>query len=216
MNFLYQPTKPFGIYQGFGESRLCYNKDTKQIVGKTNGLCPVGFVSYYESVGMKGHSGLDLWARRWQPIYASADGIVEEVQTEVERGLGVGIITHKQVRFYKDCGEFHFAKYRNWHFIALNVEKGQKIEIGDLLGWADSTGFSTGDHDHFEVKAVDRFSDGTYGNAHQNNGYYGAVDPLHYLYDKYALDVKTTLQRIAEQLARIAEQVADLLRNWRR
>jgi murein DD-endopeptidase MepM/ murein hydrolase activator NlpD len=204
--FLYQPLKPFITNQKFGESILCYNKITDNYINKTNGVCPAGYVSYYESVGLLGHDGWDLAASYGQPVYASQDGWVSGVSTEIKRGLGVSVITNK--RFILSCGHSHFVMYINWHFLGVNVRVNDKIFTGDLLGWADTTGASSGNHDHFAIMPLTD----EYAPAHQNNGYRGWVDPEPYTFDKYALDVKGTLQYIKERLAVIAEQIAELLR----
>ena len=213
--FLYQPVKPWFINQKFGENLLCFrigaSGKMEYLPKKTEDSCPVGYTSIYSQ--MKGHNGLDLRAIRWQPVYASQDGFVEEVSTEVERGLGVGVITNKKYFCIETGKEEHF-KYRNWHFISLNVHQGDKVRVGDLLGFADSTGYSSGDHLHFELKPVLKEGDKWF-NILQNNGFFGAVNPEPYLYPQFAVavrDIASLLLKIREQLALLAELIADLLR----
>jgi murein DD-endopeptidase MepM/ murein hydrolase activator NlpD len=99
---------------------------------------------------MKGHTGLDLYAPRRTKLYASQSGTVVEISTEPERGLGVDVVTDG--RWQMDQHDEHYAKYRNWHMLSLAVQKGQHVNTGDLLGEADTTGLSAGDHNHFELK----------------------------------------------------------------
>ena len=171
----------------------------------------------YKKWNMKGHNGLDIPCKDWQPVYAAQDGIVEEVSTEVERGLGVGIITEEKFQIFQENGgnasiENYNIKHRYWHFGAINVNKGDRVLIGDLLGWADNTGYSTGPHLHFETKAVEKNSQGVWYNVFQDNLFFGAIDPLPYIIEIYALDFKGRINKIKELLAQIAEKIADLLR----
>lgn len=166
-------------------------------------------LDFYKNWGMKGHNGLDVPAKRWQPVYAAQDGFVEEVQTEPERGFGVGIITDKKF----DISEgFYNIKHRYWHFIAIYVHKGDHVLIGDLIGWIDSTGYSTGDHLHFEIKPVGKNSSGVWYNIFQDNGYFGAIDPLPYIIETCAVDIKGGISKIKELLAQLLEGISDLLR----
>src|SRR5690606_28123963 len=112
---------------------------------------PEGYKSVYSK--MLGHNALDIRAAMWQPVYACQNGWVHELQTEVERGLGIGIITDEKY-FCLETGKEEHMKYRMWHFQALNVEKGQKIKTGQLVGWAGMTGIATGPHVHLELKPV--------------------------------------------------------------
>lgn len=210
--FLYQPLKPFKISQRFGEDKACTDTATgsKFVYKEDSAQCPSGYISLYKKLGMNGHNGLDYPATLWQPVYASCDGYVEEVQTEESRGLGVGIITDSQY-YCDETGEKEYFKYRNWHFQAMNVTKGQKIKTGDLLGWAGMTGYATGVHDHFEIKPVRFDSKGQIYNVLQNNGYFGAINPQPYMLNVCAVDVNA-FKKIKETLALIIDKLSDLLR----
>ena len=168
-------------------------------MSKVNGVCPSGYEELYPLLGMKGHTGIDLGATRGQPIYASQDGFVYEIATEPERGMGVDVITNE--RF--DMGGTHYAKYRNWHMLSLNVLKGQKVRVGDLLGYADNTGFSSGDHDHFELKPVEKDSNGNWYNVFQDNGYFGSIDPEPFWNGLYAVDQASLILRLRIQILEI-------------
>lgn len=167
---------------------------------------------------MRGHNGLDYHALRWTQIYAAREGEVVEVETEQERGLGIGIL-HK---FYVDTAtgqeltvsqaksrphKVVYYKTRYWHLIAMDVHIGDRVWTGSLIGYADSTGYSSGDHLHFEVKETD-----SRGNTiNNNNGFFGAVDPLPLMYDDFARDVNL-LRLSLEKAASMLDAISDKLR----
>ena len=204
-------------FQKFGESLACTEDkpgtpiSKRKVVGKVNGVCPLGFVELYPLLGMKGHTGLDLYAILNQPIYASQDGIVVEINTEEERGLGIDIVTKE--KFFMDSFGDHYAKYRNWHLKTIFVTLGQRVKIGDMIGAADSTGLSSGNHDHFELKPVEKYQDGTYYNTEASNGYYGAIDSMPFMSTMTAYQVRSSLTAIAEALKRISEILALYLKS---
>jgi len=200
-----RPLKDWIVNQAFGEDKCCIDNATNKrfVYKETAQTCPVGFRSMYSN--MLGHNGIDLACVAWQPVYAARDGIVKEVCTELERGLGVGIVSS-----YND-GEYY--KHRYWHLNAIAVSLNQEVKTGDLIGYAGSTGYSTGVHLHFEVKRCNKYGDTLY----DNNGYFGAIDPLP-LTDTtlFALDSKGFVSQIAfikEKLALLADSVGDWLRN---
>lgn len=65
----------------------------------------------------------------------------------------------------------------------IEGHSGIQIKRGDLLGYADNTGLSTGDHLHFGLKPVLSANEApfTWTTVNPNNGYLGAIDPTPYL-----------------------------------
>lgn len=191
---LWYPVKPFIVGQHFGVSEVCVEDipgapiSKRKVRNKVAGACPVGFVDLYPILGMRGHTGLDLAARRGQEIRATIDGVVEEVQTEPERGLGVGVVSHQ--KFDLDELGTHYVKTRDWHLMSIAVRLGQEVRVGDLLGLADNTGISSGDHDHFELKPVEINTEGKYYNVFQSNGYFGAIDSMPFFNGFHAADAQ--------------------------
>lgn len=214
--FLYQPTKPWFVGQKFGADEACYNPTTSVVTARpTGGVCPSGTRSPYPPGG---HTGIDVHAPRFTPLYASHPGIVTEVNTEIARGLGVGITTLKPY-FCKETGKEELFKTRYWHLIAIAVALNQAVKTGDLIGYADNTGYSAGDHLHYELKPVIKSASGEYVNILQENGTYGSVDPIPYMLKIYALDGKRIIEglfkTIPEQLARLSDRIGDLLRGYK-
>lgn len=200
---LFYPFMPFIIHQKFGENLACSNEGNKKIVAKVNGVCPVGFTDFYPKLGLKGHNGLDLYAPDGVLLRSPINGTVIEVSTDQERGMGVGVATDEDV--ITDHGT-HRVKVRQWHMKQVFVKKGQKVRIGDILGAADSTGYSAGSHNHFEIKPLYTGSNDI--NAFQNNGYYGAIDPLPYFTGYSASQYQTLMSRLSFILQRIKEMAA--------
>lgn len=147
---LYYPLKPVFVTQSFAQN-----------------LNPA-----YLQAGQKGHGGIDFRAYHGQPVYASHDGTC--FPTVDDHG-GNGIVLQADP-IYKNF----FTIY--WHLILDNavVQTNQKVKAGDLLGYADSTGQSTGDHLHFGL---------TIYPADYNNGYQGHIDPQPYFNGKYAEEI---------------------------
>lgn len=194
---LWYPSKPHRVFQGFGESLACTEDKPelpltkRKVVSKINGVCPAGYIELYPLLGLKGHPGEDLFAPDGQILRAPTDGIVKEINTEIERGLGVGIITEDR-RDMDIYGE-HFAKTRQWHLKSIFVSLNQKVKVGDPIGLADSTGLSAGSHNHFELKPVEYDNDGSHYNVFQNNGFYGAINPALYWNGYYAEDAQVVV-----------------------
>jgi murein DD-endopeptidase MepM/ murein hydrolase activator NlpD len=85
------------------------------------------------------HSGIDFGAELGQPVFATADGLVERAGWYYSYGNTV-IIKHK------DGFETLYG-----HLTRVDVKEGQRVKSGDLIGNAGSTGRSTGTHLHYEI-----------------------------------------------------------------
>lgn len=186
--FLYYPVKPLITTQKFGET---------------------AYLAYYATNGIQfnGHNGMDMAAAHGTPVYAAHDGIA---YPEVDEKQGHGVVVISNEKFdYKD-GQAYF-KSIYWHFIDnIPVKFGQEVKAGDLLGYADSTGLSTGDHLHFGLKPM---SEKTYlegFNIEANNGYYGAIDPGFYFNGQYAEDIHKHLFLIDMAYGMRSNEVTEL------
>lgn len=195
--FLYRPVHPWHINQDFSENTICTDLKTGTKYISCNGLNPPkGYKSVYSM--MMGHNGLDLMAKSWQPVYCACDGVVTEVQTERERGLGVSIKSK--------IGDQYFL-HRYWHLNAIDVDFGEEVVAGTLLGYAGSTGISSGDHLHFEVKRVSKGGK----ILNYDNGYFGAIDPKPLLHKTTALEVNL-LMKVKELTAQLLDKLSDKTR----
>ncbi|QHT67524.1 M23 family metallopeptidase [Rhodocytophaga rosea] len=86
------------------------------------------------------HTGIDFSATRGTPIYATGDGVVTIVRSNLG-GYG------KEVQI--DHGYGYITLYA--HMENFNVKAGQKIKRGECIGYVGSTGSSTAPHLHYEV-----------------------------------------------------------------
>ncbi|CAN5232206.1 M23 family metallopeptidase [soil metagenome] len=102
------------------------------------------------------HNGVDFGVSCGQSLVASASGTVIDTYTDDVYGnrlyLNVGIVNGKNLVLIYN------------HMSGYNVSEGQRVARGDVIGFAGSTGWSTGCHLHFTV---------------MENGV--AVDPMKYL-----------------------------------
>ena len=93
-----------------------------------------------ESIRTSGHTGLDIAAPAGTPIKAAADG--EVIFSGYSGGYGYVVKL--------DNGNGVETYYG--HCSALYVSAGEKVEAGDVIAAVGSTGNSTGNHLHFEVR----------------------------------------------------------------
>ena len=93
-----------------------------------------------ESIRDHAHMGMDIAAPNGTPIKAAADGTVKFAGTMGGYGNLV-IISHGNgvETYYGHCSKIY-------------VTKGQEVTAGDEIAAVGSTGYSTGNHLHFEIR----------------------------------------------------------------
>lgn len=105
-------------------------------------ICPISSgryrVSAYYGDG-RNHKAIDLAADRGTPIFAVAAGTVTYAGWDSDYGYNI-IIQHA-----------NGIKTRYAHANALCVSTGATVAQGDMIATVGSTGWSTGNHLHFEV-----------------------------------------------------------------
>lgn len=115
---------------------------TKANIKSAGFICPISAgkytVSAYYGDG-RNHKAIDLAANRGTPIFAAAAGKVTYAGWDSDYGYNV-VIEHS-----------NGLKTRYAHANALCVKTGATVAQGDMIATVGSTGWSTGNHLHFEV-----------------------------------------------------------------
>jgi len=94
----------------------------------------------------KFHSGIDLRAKVGSEVYATASGIVLCAGKTKQRKAGVVVIIKHDFGF-----STHYL-----HLSQVLVNKGDKIQVGDLLALSGNSGSSSGPHLHYSIKKYGR------------------------------------------------------------
>ena len=118
---------------------------TKFITGSGQFIWPVPNYRYCSRWYGGRHRGVDICAPAGTPIYASAGGTITKAgYNKAGAGTGYGysvIINH---------GGGYSSVYA--HCLSLTVSAGQTVKQGQLIGYVGSTGRSSGNHCHFEIR----------------------------------------------------------------
>ena len=210
---LYRPTKTNLRTQGFGENRAWAKIGVRpfQVVAK-NTVCPSGYRSFYEELGMEGHNGEDWATWDGEPLYFPVR--IPNMEwwarscLDTDGGIGVDVFSSKPVELglppqtgqlakqqWGEQGGKLYVKFRFHHLREVSVPTGNidlqtgevknPIKFGQFLGNCDSTGASSGNHLHWSMKFVAKNS----LTLDNDNGYYGAVDFSAWFENEFVLDV---------------------------
>lgn len=90
----------------------------------------------------KKHNGIDISSNIGTTVHAAADGVVTNIEY-AKTGYGKNV-TIKHAYGYT-------TKYAHMALI-LVLKQGQKVKLGEIIGMVGSTGKSTGNHLHYEIK----------------------------------------------------------------
>lgn len=161
---------------------------------------------------MAGHNGIDLPCKSGDPVYAAHDGIITFTGQDGAGGWGVVIRTEE---LFEYRGELVHFKTVYWHLLPnIPVRAGQRVKIGDTIGFGDTTGMATGSHLHFGLKPVQQGEEGwQWSNIEQNNGFFGSIDPEPFLQIQTAHSIRSSLFILKEMLSRISLLVALFIKN---
>ncbi|MEM8936936.1 MAG: M23 family metallopeptidase [Pseudomonadota bacterium] len=91
------------------------------------------------------HSGVDVAVPTGTPIRAPAAGVVRLAEEDMYFEGGLIFLDHG---FWLESAFLHLSR--------IDVEPGQRVEKGDIIGAVGSTGRSTGPHLHWGMKWVGR------------------------------------------------------------
>ncbi len=87
------------------------------------------------------HQGIDISLDKGQPVYATADGVVETASYAGDYGNLI-VVRH-------DFG----LSTRYGHLSRYAVKVGQEVTRGQIIGYVGATGRATGAHLHYEILA---------------------------------------------------------------
>jgi murein DD-endopeptidase MepM/ murein hydrolase activator NlpD len=85
------------------------------------------------------HQGIDISSEKGQPVYATADGVIDSAAYTGDYGNLV-VVKHA----------FGLTT-RYGHLSGFEVAAGDSVKRGDIIGYVGSTGRSTGAHLHYEI-----------------------------------------------------------------
>lgn len=98
------------------------------------------------SLGYTQHTGIDLAYGKGTPVVAVKDGIVEAVLEGWNFGYGNLIIIK-----HLENGKKYYSYYP--HLSAFSITSGQNVRTGQKIGEVGTTGNSTGNHLHYEIRS---------------------------------------------------------------
>lgn len=136
--------------QSFDQLRLNADKQ-KDKLAHIPSVMPINIKDYTMSSGYgvrrdpiygssKFHAGLDFAAQMGTPVFATADGKIQDAERISGYGNCINI----------DHGYNYTTRYA--HLSEILVKPGQEVKRGELIGKVGSTGKSTGPHLHYEVR----------------------------------------------------------------
>src|SRR3990167_7512673 len=135
----------------------------------------------------QGHLGMDLRSYHGQEVFSASRGVVSFIDTNPKSGLDVRVETGFQGQRYRHVYE---------HLLGYQTKVGCTVETGQLIGWADNTGYSSGDHLHFQFERWE-------------NNQWKPIDPLLYMENIFAPEILV----INNKLASIRQKLGIILDN---
>jgi murein DD-endopeptidase MepM/ murein hydrolase activator NlpD len=151
-------TKKFYRYQSPDDNVVDYYDETGKSAKKFLVRKPVAEGIMRSGFGMRSHpilgytrahTGVDWAAPMGTPIYASGNGMIEEIGPK--GGYG------KYIRMRHANG--YETAYGHMSAFARGMEVGTRVRQGQVIGYVGSTGLSTGAHLHYEIIINSRFVD---------------------------------------------------------
>ena len=96
--------------------------------------------------GGKSHSGIDLCGSLGSNVMAVKEG--EVTHAGWQSGYGNCV----EIKHTNEQGNSFYSFYAHMRDNSIRVQKGQNVLTGQIIGTQGSTGNSTGDHLHFEIR----------------------------------------------------------------
>lgn len=135
------------------------SQETEEKIGEIvyNGEFPLpveNFIAVTSKFGLRdghgvvssNHTGIDLCGSLGSRVIAVKDG--EVTYAGWQNGYGNCI----EIKHIDEQGNAFYTFYAHMRDNSLQVTKGQQVVTGQIIGIQGSTGNSTGDHLHFEIR----------------------------------------------------------------
>jgi murein DD-endopeptidase MepM/ murein hydrolase activator NlpD len=98
------------------------------------------------------HNGIDIAANRGTRVYSAVNGTISQVTTScVEGNLTCGAGWGNFVKIKADNLPYEFV-YAHLDKVAYGLDLHDRVKRGQMIGFVGNTGYSFGDHLHFEVR----------------------------------------------------------------
>ena len=230
---IWRPIKTNKHTQGFKQNLPCVIKDERPFR-----FVPCGSDNseklYTDALNMLGHSGWDHASYYKEPIYfpVQIPGIEWEAATHVDGAGAVTVVVRSTTPVplvslpehtpgalsmiknqYKKQGGKLYLQIWFVHLQGTHINSKVPIKFGDLVGLADSSGASSGNHLHWSMKVSDP---GSWFYIDGDNGLQGAIDFSPYFVNTYVLDIlkaqSTDIKALQLTVIDLANQVVSLLR----
>lgn len=114
----------------------------------------------------RSHEGIDIFATRGTPVRAAAPGFVYRIDDLSLGGLSVTIVGDGGVRYF----------YTHFEGVAVDLLEGQRVEVGDLIGYVGNSGNAAGTPPHLHL--------GVYHGEADDLCAWRAINPLPILRDR--------------------------------
>lgn len=135
----------------------------RPLIVPVRGIDPASVRDMFNEVrGNRRHEAIDILAPRGTPVIATDDGVIKKLFTSVPGGLTV---------YQFDPDERYCYYYAHLDAYAPGLHEGQRLQRGEVLGYAGTSGNAPKDtpHLHFAVIRLDadrRWWKGTYVNPY--------------------------------------------------
>lgn len=160
----------------------------------------------YQQFGFSRHNGRDFKLGADSKLYSPQRyQLKDKGFSSTGAGIYVVLVSVEQWNIEgKDCwDECTFMHLKEGSPVSI----GTILEIGDFIGVADNTGFSTGPHTHERHRRVDAG-----GNPIDQNDANGSYDHAPYFFGYPAQDSQKLLTQIQSILSSLASKVANLIK----
>lgn len=132
----------------------------------------------YAQFRLKGHNGLDFPFFTGCPIVAPCRLYTTYIQVDP---TGYGNAVWAETETQQINGDSYKLELAFGHFKEIVAKPYRWYNEGDLLGYGDSTGFSTGSHLHFGIRPHCKLTGKDLKQMFPDNGFLGWIDPEPFL-----------------------------------